>query len=286
MNPGCKCLHRRSGEKFVIPPMVRDNYTLKPMKTLFLPILALGLTIPLGAQEEQAENRRGVQVRGFAFSHFEGIEKVELRHEEKTVGELFLQTGQLRERSRVSSRIFSYGITRDGVFRSLGSTELPPEGKDFILVMAPVKNGYKAFPVRADDPEFRGDDTFLFNFTKYKIAVLLGDAKFKVEPWKNRLLRPSFAKDATFYQAMFAYEQEGDFIPFNNTRWPINPNTKALVFVYLDQNTNRLMYRAVTELAQAPSPTARPDIEIASSRQNRNPSAATVMQITTRNRPE
>jgi len=252
------------------------------MKSLILPILALSLTLPLGAQEKPGENQRGIQIRGFAFSHFESIDKLELRHEEKSVGELFLPTGQLRERTRVSSRVFSYGVTKDGVFRALGNTALPTEGKDFILVMVPVKNGYKAFPVRADDPDFRGDDTFLFNFTKHKIAILLGDAKFMVEPWKNRLLRPSFAKDTTFYQAMFGYEKDGRFIPFNNTRWPINPNTKSIVFVYHDPIADRLMYRSVTELAHPAQAPIQPPTSIASAPQNRNPHANPAMPITAR----
>lgn len=222
----------------------------RTIRRLAIAILILGTTASLGAQEDQAgEGERGIQLRGLAFSHFEGIDQLELRHEEKSVGALFLPTGQLRERTQVSSRIFSFGITKDGVFRPLGRTALPPEGRDFILVMAPVRNGYKAFPVRADDPNFRGDDTMLFNFTPSKIAILLGDGKFMVAPWGSALLRPSFAKDATFYQAMFAYEKDGSYIPFNNTRWPVNPNTKALVFVFFDQESDRLMYRSVTELA-------------------------------------
>jgi len=222
----------------------------RTIRRLVFPILILAATAPIGAQEEEAEEKnRGIQLRGFAFSHFEGIEHLELRNEGKSVGELFLPTGQLRGRSSVSSRTFSYGVTTDGEFRSLGHTALPPEGRDFILVMAPVKHGYKAFPVRADDPNFRGNDTMLFNFTQYKLAILLGEGKFKVNPWGNALLRPSFAKDATFYQAMFAYEIDNHLEVFNNTRWPVNANTKALVFVFHDQANNRLMYRSVTELA-------------------------------------
>jgi len=219
------------------------------MKKLLLGIILLFTSAFGGAQEETEVKNSGIQLRGFAFEHIEGIEHLELRNEGKSVGELFLPTGQLRGRSRLSSRTFSYGITMEWGFRSLGQTTLPPEGRDFILVMAPVKDGYKAFPVRADDLNFRGNDTMLFNFSQYKLAILLGEGKFKVNPWGNALLRPSFAKGATFYQAMFAYEKDNHLEVFNNTRWPVNANTKALVFVFHDQANNRLMYRSVTELA-------------------------------------
>jgi hypothetical protein len=220
------------------------------MRKFLLGMILLFTTALLGAQEESDGRKSAIQLRGFAYAHFEGIDRLELRHEGNTVGELFLPTGQLRKRSPVSARTFSYGVTQAEKFRLLGSVVLPEVGRDFILVMTPIQNGYKAFPVRADDPNFRGDDTMLFNFTKYKLAILLGDGKFKVNPWANALLRPSFDENATFYQAMFAYEKNGSFQVFNNTRWPVNVNTKALVFVFHDQPKNQLVYRSVTELAE------------------------------------
>jgi len=219
------------------------------MRKLLPAIILLFTAAHPGAQEETDGRKRGIHLRGFAFALFEGIDRLELRHEEKTVGELLLPTGQLRNRTAVSARAFSYGIMEGEKFRSLGHVALPAAGRDFILVFAPEKDGYKAFPVRADDPDFGGDDVFLFNFTPYRIAILLGTAKQQVKPWDNALLHPAFASDALFYQAMFAYEKDGTLAVFNNTRWPVNPNTKALVFVFHDEASDRLMYRSVTELA-------------------------------------
>lgn len=210
-------------------------------------ILMIAALAPLAAQEDGAG--RGIQLRGFAFAHFEGIDKLELRHEEKPVGELFLPTGQLRGRTPVSARTFSYGVTESDVFRLLGRVALPEVGRDFIVIFAPVENGYRAFAVRADDPNFRGDDTHLFNFTKHRLGIQLGTARRTVPPWENARMRPAFPEDATFYQAMFTYEKDGTYVPFSNTRWPVNSNTKSLLFVFQDAGSDRLMYRAVTELA-------------------------------------
>lgn len=216
--------------------------------SLFLFLLAT--TSQLSAQDEEAKDARGgIQLRGFAFAHFKEIDRLELRYEDKSVGELLLPTGQLRTRTSVKKRTFTYGVTEGEKFRSLGNIALPEEGRDFILVFAPEQNGYRSFIVRADDPKFRGDDAYFFNFTKYRLGVLLGTAKEQVPAWGNALLRPAFPADSTFYQVMFAYEKEKEFIPFNNTRWPVNPNTKALVFVYHDPKLDCLIYRAVTELA-------------------------------------
>ena len=212
-------------------------------------LFALYCAFPLAAQDKPEGVSETIQLRGFAFSCFEGIERLELRHEENIVGTLDLPTHQLRNRTTVSSRSFSYGISTDGNFRPLGQTDLPADGKDFILVVASVKNGYKAFPVRTDDPDFRGNDTFLFNFTKYRLEILLGEATHQVKPWENAILRPSHAADATFYQARFSYDKDGTMTPFNNTRWPVNPNTKSLVFVSYDDDTDKLLFRSVTETA-------------------------------------
>jgi len=204
----------------------------------------------LGAEETKnpsGENPESIRLRGFAFSHFEGIAQLELRHEENTIGTLDLPTGQLRNPIMVSARTFSYGVTTDGVFRPLGKTELPPDGKDFILVVTPDKNGYKAFPIRTDDPDFQGNDAFVFNFTKSRLEIVIGEAKHHVEPLENANLRPKYPENATFYQAMFSYEKDDSFVPFNNSRWPVNNNTRSLVFVSIDEKTKTPIFRSVTE---------------------------------------
>ncbi len=208
--------------------------------------------MPVSAQETEGDSQRGIQIRGFAFALFEGIDNLQLRTQERVVGELKLTTSQLRASVPVSARSFAYGIQTGDTFKSLGTVVLPEKGRDFIIVFYPSPTGYRAFPVRSDDPEFRGDDTMVFNFTRHKLGIMLGTSKNIVAPLKNSLLRPGFEQDATFYQALFTYEKEGKYMPFNNTRWPVNPNTKALVFVFEDPSTGTLAYRSVTELASQP----------------------------------
>lgn len=189
-------------------------------------------------------------MRAFAFGHFEGIDHVELRDGDKIVGGLKLQTSQLRAAIPVASRRITFGVPAGDSFRVLGRVALPEEGVDFILVFVPVENGYRAFPVRADDPDFRGDDKFVFNFSKYHLAILLGESRNRVEPWGSKRLRPKFDKDAHFYRAMFTYDRDGKLAVFSNTRWRVNPNTKSLIFVYHDEALDRMTYRSVIELAR------------------------------------
>jgi len=54
----------------------------------------------------------------------------------------------------------------------------------------------------------------------------------------------------TFFQTLFTFEKDGKYIPFNNTRWPVNPNTKSLLFVSGEPGSGRPAYRSVVELAK------------------------------------
>lgn len=208
------------------------------------------LVASIHAQETEDEPGRGIQVRGFAFEHFKGIDVIELRNEEKPLVSLPLPTGQLKQRVSLPLRQFSYGVTGDDeVFKAMGTVKLPASGRDFILVFAPTKTGYRVFPVRADDPEFRGDDAYLFNFSSRHLGIMLGNSKQTVKPMETIRLRPSFPVDATFYQALFTYEKDGKYSPFSNTRWPVNPNIKSVIFVFENPSNGMFSYRSITELA-------------------------------------
>lgn len=222
------------------------------MQKILTTLIVLSLTTlhSLSAQETVDETQRGIQIRAFAFALFENIDTLEFRQNDRILGELKLPTSQLKQGISIKSREFSIGVTDGDEFRSLGNVKLPETGRDFILVLAPTKSGYRVFPVRTDDPEFRGNDTYVFNFSTRRLGIALGTAKQAVQPLENARLRPAFPSGATYYRVLFAYESDGNYIPFNNSRWPVNSNTKALVFVYEEPSSQRLVYRSVTELAK------------------------------------
>lgn len=221
------------------------------MSRILTTILILAAIAPLTRTDAHAEEG-DIRLRGLALELIDGIDRLELRHEERVLGELHLPTGQLRGDTTVTAREFSYGIIVDDAFRSLGSVTLPADGLEFILVLAPTddREGYLAFAVRADDPDFRGDDTHVLNFTPHRLQITLGDVKKEAGPGESVRLRPEISEEATTYRAMFAYEKEDAFIPFSNTVWQVNPNTKALVLVFQEPLTGRMMYRSITVTAQ------------------------------------
>ncbi len=220
------------------------------MKRLLLICLLAIVSLTPAPGREEGSASGGVQLRAFAFALSGGADELELRREKSVLGTLELSEDQLGERIVVKARQFTCGVLEGENFKPLAAVKLPEKGRDFILVFAPTKTGYRVFPVRADDPEFRGNDTWLFNFSPYKLGIMLGTAKQAVESTKNARLRPAFPEGATFFQALFTYEKNGKYVPFNNTRWPVNSNTKSLLFVYENPENGRLAYRSVIELAK------------------------------------
>ena len=225
------------------------------MKILLIPILLIRFAGFAPALEQEPGLNGGIHIRGFAVAYFKGIDMVELRQESRLLVKLELATGQLDLGQSVRARQFSYGITKDQVFVPMGTIKLPDTGRNFILVFVPTVDSYRVFPVRADDPEFKGNDALLFNFTPYRIHARIGTSKQAIDPGKSGKLRPAYEAGATFYRALFGYQSENEgIIPFNNTRWPVNDNLKALVFVSMDPRTNTPFYRSVVELASSAAP--------------------------------
>lgn len=212
----------------------------------FLIILSLS-AILFG--QAQAQNGSDIRLRPIAFSHFENVDELSLRQGERDLGIMTVPTRHLTSETQVRVREFQFGIVKEEVFRPLGKVLLPEQGRDFILVMVPVKSGYRVFPVRADDPDFGGNDVCFFNFTPHVLLVALGETKSKIDPASYRIITPEPKDGSTIYKALFAYVKEGRAIPFNNSRWPVNGKIKSLVFVHWDQENERLTYRSVSLLA-------------------------------------
>ncbi len=214
--------------------------------------ILLATTLPLTAQITESEPK-GLTVRTLALGLFESIAKVELRNSEgKPAGELILETQQLRERQKLKTRIFTFGTTvADGkTFRPLGTATIPASGSDFILIFVPVENGYRALPLRSDNPDFKTNSAYLLNLTATPIAVVLGTAKTTLAPGKSTVLQPGYPADAHFYQATFYFSENGSPVPFNNSRWPISKRLRQLVFIHTVPATGTPTFTSVTDLAE------------------------------------
>ncbi len=205
--------------------------------TLCLSILLTGIST--------AQSKKGISIRTIAPALFDDISEVELRSEDKTLATVEISTGQLREPYSIRPREFDIGITTNETFRKLASVTLPESGRDFILVFLPGKEGYNIIPVTTDSPAFRGNDTMVFNFMDSEIGVALGSARKQVKPKSSAIVTPGIAADETFFIASFFIREGNSFLPFNNTRWPVNTALKNLLFVFPDPESGKPKYKGV-----------------------------------------
>ncbi|MBC7978992.1 MAG: hypothetical protein H7Y36_00335 [Armatimonadetes bacterium] len=142
----------------------------------------------------------------------------------------------------VTSRVFDYGVPAKE-FVPMGRIVLPDVGKKFVIVFAPTSTGYRVFPVRTDDPDFKADDTIIFNFSPMDVGVELGSAKQVVRSMKIGKLRPAPAVGARFFQATFYQQSPDGPLIFNNTRWPSSDRLRVFAFVFKDPVTGNMTYR-------------------------------------------
>ena len=207
--------------------------------------ISLYLTTLLSGLSQGQNPEQGIQVRTIAPALFEDISEVELRADDTTLISLEISTGQLRTGSSLRIREFDVGIAIGDHFRKLGSVTLPPSGRDFILVFLPTTDAYNILPISADSPSFKPNDSMVFNFMDKEIGVALGTAKAQIKPKSSAIITPGITTDETFFIASFFIRENKTFLPFNNTRWPVNSALKNLLFVFPDPESGDPRYKGV-----------------------------------------
>lgn len=210
------------------------------MKTFVILLFTALFLHARGAEE------KGLRVRTLALGLFDGVEALTLRAADRDLGQLVLDTEQIYDPQKLPAREFAFGSGEGESFRALGAVALPTSGLDFILVFVPTETGYRAYPVRADDPTFRANAACVFNFTPGNIGITLGTARLALKPGQDVIIKPVFPEDNSFYQATFHYEINGRYEIFNNSRWPVSNRMKSLVIVFPDPATAIPTYRSIS----------------------------------------
>ncbi|MBC7979720.1 MAG: hypothetical protein H7Y36_04060, partial [Armatimonadetes bacterium] len=85
---------------------------------------------------------------------------------------------------------FSFAIedkSKENGYRPVADVTLPPEGKDFIVLLEPNGETFKTHLVRGKAPRFGNSATMFFIATDVPIGVTLGDNKVVVLPRKPSL---------------------------------------------------------------------------------------------------
>lgn len=134
---------------------------------------------------------------------------------------------------------------------SLATVSLPDEGKSFIVLLIPSpQGGYSPVVMNSGDPSFRPGDIYFHNHADKTVLGFVGTAKFILAPTKGTIVRPAGAKPEKFYDVgLGVREPEGDRV-LCTMRWPEDDKERVYVFFYVNPNTKRISYRAVSEFVE------------------------------------
>jgi hypothetical protein len=137
---------------------------------------------------------------------------------------------------------------------SLASITLPEDGKSFIVLLIPAKEGgFKPIVIRSDDPAFKSGDVYFYNHSPKVILGYVGTAKFSLEAGKGMVLRPTGARAENFYDVGFGVREEQGDRTLSQTRWPVDDKVRSYVFFFVNPSTSLLDFRAVDEFIPPPA---------------------------------
>jgi hypothetical protein len=150
-----------------------------------------------------------------------------------------------------TARTFSLRAVTPDV--ALAAITLPEDGKSFIILLIPAKEGgFKPIVIRADDPTFKTGDVYFYNHTSKMILGYVGSAKFSLEAEKGLVLRPGGARAENFYDVGFGVREEQGDRTLSQTRWPVDDKVRSYVFFFVNPATGLLDFRAVDEFVPPP----------------------------------
>lgn len=151
-----------------------------------------------------------------------------------------------------TARAFSLRAVKPDV--ALASITLPEDGKSFIVLLIPAKEGgFKPIVIRSDDPTFKTGDVYFYNHCSKVILGYVGTAKFTLDPEKGMVLRPTGARAEGFYDVGFGVREEQGNRTLSQTRWPVDDKVRSYVFFFVNPTTTLLDFRAVDEFIPPPA---------------------------------
>jgi|694.fasta_scaffold72208_1 hypothetical protein len=155
----------------------------------------------------------------------------------------------LSEKFNAPARQFALALPDQSVeigFRSVGEVTLPAQGKDFILLLEPTAEKFKAHVIASRESRFVADSTLFFNASETPVVAALGSEKTLIKPRVAVFAKAPARGEKPFYQATLYQAVDGKPKPFFNSRWPHRDNVRCYAFIYRNE-AGRLTYQAVDE---------------------------------------
>lgn len=180
---------------------------------------------------------------------------------EDTVGSpVMIGARGLSEAFKPGGREFSLVVPdtkKESGFRGVAKIVLPAEGKEFIILLEPAKDGFKVHVVNGRESRFGADSVLFFNASEASIVAVLGSEKTLIKPRQVVFAKAPSRGEKPYYQATLYQSDNGKVRPFFNSRWPHRDNVRCYAFIYRNLVNGRLTYQAVDEdlrpVASAPT---------------------------------
>jgi len=169
--------------------------------------------------------------------------------EGKVSGAVLIGARGLSEKFTAPARQFSLAVPdakAETGFRAVGDVALPPQGKDFILLLEPDGTKLKPHVIASKESRFVGDSTLFFNASQNPVVAVLGSEKTLIKPRTAVFAKAPKRGEKPFYQATLYHSDNGKVKPFFNSRWPHRDAVRCYAFIYRNAE-GRLAYQAVDE---------------------------------------
>lgn len=120
------------------------------------------------------------------------------------------------------------------VEKPLGTVALPPEGKQFLLLVFQAQGkgaGIKVVALPRDDLSGESGQTILYNFSSYPVVGETSGERFSLRQGERAVLSPEANKNNNLSLRLARFAQEDWKVAFS-TVWGSNPNLNTLFFIY------------------------------------------------------
>ena len=213
-------------------------------------LLLTGLTLTSWLNAQSADSR-DLTVRFLAERTPADLGQVVMALPDKRSEAFGLPSNYLSPPLQPPGRQFSLRLVQPDT--ALTTISLPDEGKAFIVLLIPAKEGgFKSVVIRSDDMAFKTGDVYFYNHSGKVILGYVGTAKFSLAPAIGQVLHPTGARQENYYDVGFGVREEQGNRTLSRTRWPVDDKVRSYVFFYVNPVTTRLDFRAVDEFIPAP----------------------------------
>jgi hypothetical protein len=225
-----------------------------PLLPACLTLALLGITSPIRSQAQEASR---VDLRFVSFPKSEKPVQLEMRLGEGKTVLIEAPSNQISAPMRVPSQLtWIFGDTAvdaEGkpTFNVFGKGKAVSSPTQILLLVrkgAANSDGFEVIALDGRTSGFGAGKMLFMNAARIRLAADVGGKKFVLEPGTHQIIAPKSSDGLC--QAILFYEKEGKARPFFSSKWPVNNNARAMIFIYPDPRSKKLRLHSLREFLE------------------------------------